>query len=68
MTTVTRLEDTDLMPFGVHKGKQMQNVPPDYLAWLKRNGCSNPRVAAYIDWAWKAIEMELKANRPTRRR
>lgn len=61
--TVPPLLDTDLMPFGVHKGKQMQDVPPDYLAWLRKQGCSNPRVAAYIEWAWKAIQMELKGKR-----
>ena len=68
MPTTTRLQDTDLMPFGIHKGKQMQDVPADYLAYLRREGCSHPRVAAYIEWAWKAIEMELKESRPTRRR
>lgn len=28
------LTDTDLMPFGKHKGKLMQDVPASYLHWL----------------------------------
>jgi len=60
--TVTRLQDTDLMPFGVHKDKQMQDVPADYLAFLKRDGCNHAGVAAYIEWAWKAIQMELRTR------
>lgn len=26
--------DTDLMPFGKHKGEPLQDVPARYLAWL----------------------------------
>lgn len=26
--------DTDKMPFGEHKGKAMQDVPPKYLVWF----------------------------------
>lgn len=28
------MEDTDIMPFGKHKGEFMANVPSDYLIWL----------------------------------
>lgn len=28
------MKDTDLMPFGKHKGEQMANVPDSYLIWL----------------------------------
>jgi uncharacterized protein (DUF3820 family) len=60
--TITPLKDTDLMPFGTHKGKQMQDVPATYLSWLRKQGCTHPRVSAYIEWAWKAIQMELKGR------
>ena len=56
------------MPFGIHTGKQMQDVPADYLAYLRRDGCKHPRVAAYIEWAWKAIEIELNGRRILRNR
>jgi len=28
------LNDSDLMPFGMHKGKKLANVPDEYLLWL----------------------------------
>jgi len=35
------MEDTDLMPFGMHKGKQMQDVPASWLLWFKNEPKSN---------------------------
>jgi len=32
--------DTDLMPFGAHKGKALANVPDSYLIWLYNQGIS----------------------------
>ena len=29
-----QLEDTDIMPFGKHKGQPMADVPVKYLHWL----------------------------------
>ena len=31
------MKDTDIMPWGVHKGKEMKNVPDSYLFWLYDN-------------------------------
>jgi len=31
------LQDSDLMPFGKHKGQPMSKVPADYLHWLWTN-------------------------------
>lgn len=45
------LKDTDPMPFGKHKGDQMQDVPASYLHWLWINGKSQNmrcQVADYI--------------------
>lgn len=53
------LTDLDPMPFGMHKGKPMQDVPPSYLAWLRDEGCSNEMVANYIHNSWDAIQMEI---------
>jgi len=50
---------TDPMPFGVHKGKPMQEVPASYLAWLKDQNCQHPGVRGYIDDSWSAILSEL---------
>jgi uncharacterized protein (DUF3820 family) len=51
--------DLDLMPFGVHKGKPMQEVPASYLAWLKDQRCHHPGVRGYIEDSWSAILTEL---------
>lgn len=29
-----KLTDHDTMKFGKHRGRELQNVPPDYLLWL----------------------------------
>jgi hypothetical protein len=35
------LQDTSLMPFGMHKGTPMQDVPASYLHFLWTNGMSD---------------------------
>lgn len=45
------LTDSSPMPFGKFKGKQMQDVPADYLFWLWTNGKERDQrcpVASYI--------------------
>ncbi len=53
------ITDTSEMPFGMHRGKMMQDVPASYLAWLKDAGCDHPGVKAYIEASWSAIKSEL---------
>lgn len=44
-----QMKDTDLMPFGKYKGKEMQDVPDDYLIWLhKENKCFG-KLKEYIE-------------------
>lgn len=31
------LEDDSMMPFGIHEGKTMEEVPAEYLLWLHGN-------------------------------
>ena len=40
--------DNDLMPFRVHRGKPMIDVPAKYLIWLYNEGCSHQGVKQYI--------------------
>jgi len=42
------MKDTDIMPWGEHKCKEMQNVPDSYLFWLYDNGKANGKVLHYI--------------------
>lgn len=58
------MEDTDLMPFGMHKGTEMGEVPAKYLLWLHDNASLGvrkafPRVFEYIKDCMDALKKEL---------
>ncbi len=56
-----QLRDTDLMPFGIHKGTPMQDVPASYFHWLWINGMRNDTrsdVADYIRRNLTALQKE----------
>jgi hypothetical protein len=52
------------MPFGVHKGKPLGEVPAQYLAWLREQEwiADWPKVLAYIDANVVELDVELKAS------
>lgn len=54
------LTDTDLMPFGEHKGKPMQDVPVNYLHFLWHRGLKteDKPVANYIRTNLQALRKE----------
>jgi uncharacterized protein (DUF3820 family) len=57
------LNDLDPMPFGVHKGKPMQDVPASYLHWIWSNGKKEDKVcpvANYIRRNLTALMQEHK--------
>lgn len=54
------LNDNSIMPWGMHKGKKMANVPAKYLLYLLQNGCSDPYVRAYIVENVEALQAEIK--------
>jgi hypothetical protein len=56
------LTDGDLMPFGAHKGKKMEDVPAHYLDWCSGQAWidSWPQVKAYIEANETVIEQELR--------
>ena len=52
------------MPFGMHKGTEMGEVPAKYLLWLHENASSGvrsafPKVFEYIKDCMDAIKKEL---------
>ena len=58
------MEDTSLMPFGMHKGTEMGEVPANYLLWLHENASQGvrkafPNVFVYIVDCMDAIKKEL---------
>jgi uncharacterized protein (DUF3820 family) len=54
------LHDQSIMPWGMHKGKKMANIPARYLLYLYNNGCSDPHVRAYINENLDALRQEVK--------
>jgi uncharacterized protein (DUF3820 family) len=57
------LTDTDPMPFGIHKGKPMQDVPVQYLHWLYHNGLygqNGMAIKHYVEQQINALKLENK--------
>jgi uncharacterized protein (DUF3820 family) len=42
------LTDTDKMPYGIHKDKNMEDVPADYLLYLFDSGKCSKAVQDYV--------------------
>jgi uncharacterized protein (DUF3820 family) len=57
------VKDTDLMPFGQHKGEKMANVPADYLIWLFENGKCFGAVLNYIKANEQNLRQEIANNK-----
>lgn len=70
------LSDSDLMPFGKHKGEPMCDVPAGYLMYLwdkneeeyKDVGCirrsrNMTEIMKYIEYNYEVLEYELKQNK-----
>ncbi len=58
--------DSDKMPFGIHKGKLLQDVPAQYLVWLHSQGDTpNIQLNNYIFNNWLALQKELPESKQT---
>jgi uncharacterized protein (DUF3820 family) len=54
------IDDEDVMPWGVHAGKKMQDVPAKYLIWLlETNKCAGD-VKKYIQDNLEHLKLEVK--------
>lgn len=71
------MNDTDIMPFGVHKDKEMSKVPASYLLWLYDKMVdeggpygSGIQVFEYIEQTYSALESDagdyIPKHRPAR--
>jgi len=47
------------MPFGKHKGQNMEDVPASYLLWLYEDGCNNFEVRNYIEQNIAGIKKQV---------
>ena len=63
------LDDFSPMPFGIHKGKDMEKVPASYLIWLGKQMANQKNLSTYqlavqkyIDDNWEILLNESKSN------
>lgn len=57
-----KLTDKSVMPFGIHKGKQMIDVPADYLIWCQEQDWIKrewPPIYDYIQENIAALKYEI---------
>lgn len=54
------MDDNSKMPWGLHKGKAMVNVPAEYLVWLYDNNKCSSDVRKYIKDNLDVLKSEIK--------
>jgi hypothetical protein len=65
---ITNNPDT-ILDFGIHKGKQLSDIPIEYLIWLACRGSYQEPGNRYGDPAWKVpIVISILARRECERR
>lgn len=52
--------DETPMPWGVHKGKLLANVPDHYLKWLYENNKCDRAMREYIEDNADVLKIEIK--------
>lgn len=57
------MKDTDLMPWGKHKGTPIGDVPADYLIWLLDNDKCSGDVKEYIKNNYAALQMQAQNDK-----
>ena len=60
--------DETVMPFGIHKGTKLANVPNSYLLGLHENGRPYGAMKDYIDENLDAIKLGAKKEKADARR
>jgi len=54
--------DTDKMPFGVHKGKLLIQIPDSYFVWLWENDRAG-RLKKYIEENVPEVQKKVQENK-----
>lgn len=60
---MTELADDSLMPFGQYRGRQMADVPAEYLFWLYDSGKCFGAVKSYIIDNLEVIKSQMKISK-----
>lgn len=56
------MTDESIMPWGIHKGKKIANVPASYLLWLYDNNKASGEVKHYIIKNLDVLKNEIKGG------
>ena len=56
---MAELTDESPMPWGMHQGKPMTEVPAEYLVWLFENNKVNGDVKRYIQTNLEVLKMQI---------
>ncbi len=55
-----KMNDDSIMPFGIHKGKKMANVPDEYLLYLYENSQIYGELKEYIKENLGVIKSQIE--------
>jgi uncharacterized protein (DUF3820 family) len=58
-----KFDDKSPMPYGIHKGEKMANVPAAYLLWLLDNNRCSGEVKNYIQKNKNVLQAEVKRQK-----
>ena len=61
------LEDTDIITFGIHKGKMLANIPAEYFIWLHENNKAFGTLKQYITENMDCFKKEIKERKYQRK-
>lgn len=53
------MTDKSLMPFGIHKGEKLEDVPADYLIFLYDNDKCGKELRSYIEENRETLDLEI---------
>jgi uncharacterized protein (DUF3820 family) len=54
--------DYDLMPFGAYKGRELIEVPAEYLLNILRSGEATGELKEYIEDVKEILELEMQSK------
>lgn len=58
-TTTEELTDTSIMYFGKYKGRELQDVPAQYLLWIHEFGNPDRKMRDYIEDNMDVLKKEM---------
>jgi len=61
--SIEKLTDESPMPWGMHRGKEMQKVPAEYLLYLYETRKLDKQVGEYVARNKETLEIERKQNK-----